>query len=378
MKKRIGITAVILAAGCAILATGCAGNTQNVVYLSSNWYANTGYKKIQPTFTEEDEKFSPEKIIYDVKHDKTSADNDNYSVEYADGTYTTEFYAVNFDKNSEYVAEEYRSGYPEKQVVYCYKTELSIPSVTFIYGTESKVFDDGDKVITESYFLSVENRLRPLYSYQKINSVSPNMLNPKSLEECYSKNSYEYKTYYSYDGKSATTHLIGVDAIPEDNFSNKKNFDLNLAPSTFFDVSYLDVAVRANRLSADLAEGVCLITPSSGLQNFILRGGVDSLSDKEKSAAQEVLKKKGLYTPKYYKDEDGNEKEKGLSTVAVRVSYNGELTGVLQTYWISAIENARNNTGRATIVRMDNHVTFKQGILRYSIKEVKSTLWIDK
>ena len=109
-----------------------------------------------------------------------------------------------------------------------------------------------------------------------------------------------------------------------------------------------------------------------------MRGGVDSLSDKEKSAAQEVLKKKGLYTPKYYKDEDGNEKEKGLSTVAVRVSYNGELTGVLQTYWISAIENARNNTGRATIVRMDNHVTFKQGILRYSIKEVESTLWIDK
>ena len=59
MKKRIGITAVILAAGCTILATGCAGNTQNVVYLSSNWYANTGYKKIQPTFTEDDEKFSP-------------------------------------------------------------------------------------------------------------------------------------------------------------------------------------------------------------------------------------------------------------------------------------------------------------------------------
>ena len=94
MKKRIGIAAVCLAAGCAAVLSGCAGATQNVAYLSSNWYANTAFKKFQPTFIKNDPEYKTgEKVIYNLKFDGSKATNTTYSVNYGDGSYTTEFYA---------------------------------------------------------------------------------------------------------------------------------------------------------------------------------------------------------------------------------------------------------------------------------------------
>ena len=61
--------------------------------------------------------------------------------------------------------------------MYYYKTELSISSVKFTLGGETKTFDEsngGDtSVVTECYFLDVQNYLRPLYSVQDIKTVSP-------------------------------------------------------------------------------------------------------------------------------------------------------------------------------------------------------------
>lgn len=373
MKKRIGIAAVLLAAGLSLTLSGCAGTSQNVVYLSSNWYANTAYKKFQPTFTEGNEIFQSEKIVYDVKYDGSTATNSSYSVEYGDGTYSTEFYAKAFDKNSAYVHDDFKNSYPDgKFTVYYYRTELSIPFVTFKVGESVKKFDKGESVICESYFLSVEDRLRPLYSYQKINSVSPSTYQVSSLDGAYTELNYEYKTYYDYNCTTAKT-LINDGKTDSD----KTVFGLKESASTLFDVSYLDIAVRANKLSSDLAQPISLYTPHGGIQDFILRGSNLAIPDADKSAAQPLLKDKGLYVPEYVKDEDGNDVEKGLSTVSVSVTYAGELSGVSQIYWIASVSNPQNNVGRATIVRMAYPVVFSLGTRNYTLKSIDSTLWTD-
>lgn len=373
MKKRIGITAVLLAAGILTAASGCSSYSQNVVYLSSNWYANTGYKKFQPTFTEGNANFKPEKIVYDVKHDKTAAANSTYSVDYADGTYVTEFYAKSFSKNSELVHADYKDGYPEKDfTVYYYKTELKIPSVTFKAGGEEKTFGEGESVVCESYFLSVEDKLRPLYSYEKINSVSPSTYQVSSLDEAYTQLNYEYKTYYSYDGAEAKTVINDGTNVTE-----KTVYGLNSTDNTLFDVSYLDIAARACKLSVNLSQAVSLYTPNGGARNYVLTGSAEKLSDEERTHAESVLKNAGLYTPEYEKDAEGNDKEKGLSSVALSVTYSADLTGVSQTYWFASIDNSRNNAGRATMVKAVYPVVFGLGARVYTLNSVESTLWTD-
>ncbi|MDE6585941.1 MAG: hypothetical protein K2K80_04605 [Clostridia bacterium] len=374
MKKRIGIASVLLAAGMSLTLAGCSGSSQNVVYLSSNWYANTGFKKIQPTFTEGNDNFAKEKITYDVKFDKSTASNSTYSVNYADGTYVTEFYAKSFDRNSEYVHEDYKNGYPDKNLtVYYYRTELTIPSVTFKVGNEEKTFVNGNGVVCESYFLSVEDRMRPLYSSQKINSVSPANYQVSSIDEAYRELNYEYKTYYNFSGSEAKTYAKtdgGEDTV-------NTVYGINQSANTLFDVSYLDIAVRANKLMPDLAQAISLYTPHGGVQDFILRGSDTALTDDEAANAKSILTGKNLYTPEYAKDENGKEVEKKFSTVAVSVTYNGELSGVSQTYWFAAVNNARNNVGRATIVKMSYPVTFGLGTQIYTLNEIESTLWTD-
>lgn len=369
MKKRFGITLAAFAASGIIVLSGCAGcagcnaPTKNVAALDSNWYANTSYKNIQPTFTEGNALFQREKITYKVKFDSAAAGNPYYSVSYADGTYTTEFYAAEFDKET-LAAPEFKGSYPDGLVAYCYKTELDIPSVTFKRGSEEKTFE-GDKKVTECWFLSVKDSLQPLYSKITDKSVTPANAKVNDLSQAYTELNYTYVTYYDYEGRTAKTITADVTGKQE-----TKTTDIGGVTNTLFDVASLDIAVRACKLKTDLSQTVALYSPNSGANTYGFAGSSSPLGDSE-NEVKALLSGKGLYEIK--KDENGNELP--LRTVAVSVLFRGTLSGVSQTYWFTAIENPANNKGRATMLRYLSPLPYSLGALDYTLESIDSTLY---
>lgn len=388
MKKPFYILAAVLAAGCVIGASGCKSTTKNLAVLSSNWYSGTGYSGFQPTICKENfenETVGAEKITYTVSHTALEEryQNKYYSVSYGDGsTYKTEFYADKFNVNSYNFPEAYKAGYAEAGEItaYYYKTTLDITSVTYTlkatknHEEQTETFE-GDSIVTECWFLSVKDFLQPLYSIRKVKSVSPNMLQPTSLTDgnAYKKYDRVYENFYTYDGNSVTT-------VTTDNLDASENstVEVSLAKVTnsLFDENSLDILARATNLSAgsSLSQTVSLYMPKSGtVENFNFAGSTASLISGEeelkqlKSTLETRLGEQGLYIPN----------DSGLQTVAVGFHYNSEQSGGSQTYWFTAINDKRNNTGRATMLKLAQPISYNLGTISYTLSSFESTLWND-
>ncbi len=119
-------------------------------------------------------------------------------------------------------------------------------------------------------------------------------------------------------------------------------------------------------------QAISLYIPKSGtVENFNLAGSdrpllSDETKNKELLTALEgKLTEKELYTPV----------EKGLQTVAVTVNYSGAQPGGAQTYWFAAIENKRNNVGRATMLKLSMPVSYNLGTINYTLESFQSNLW---
>lgn len=372
MKKRFGVAALALAAGCAIAFAGCTGcngcganEKSNEAAFSSNWYADTGYRYIQPTFTGVDK---AEVVKYKVVQDKETAGNSTYSVEYSEGEYVTTFYATAFDKTL--IAEDYKSSYPENDfTVYAYFTELSFPSVTFKVGDDTKIFNgDGDNTVkTVCYFTDVNNHLRPLYSEQNIKVASPADYQVGKIENAYKEINQTVKTYYKYDGKEAKTVITGDNATE---FTVQNLGDTNYS---LIDVNGLNIAVRAMQLGTNLNQVISVYSPTGRMQNYGFAGTSSTLAEPERKSYEEILAGKdaadkdlNLFTPG---------EGKALSTVCVTATLNADMKGVSQKYWFAAIDNAKNNQARATMVKMSVPIPFSLGTLNYTLKEITSTLY---
>ncbi len=383
MKKIIAVTASVLAVSM-LAATGCGNkNSKNVTSLYSNWYSFTTFKKIQPTHMGEK---NAEIIHYDIDFEKLEGGNSAYSVEYGKGDYTTTFYAVNFDIEA-LTHADYKKGYedalkksvslatPDEKAIcaYYYKTERYLPSVRYVFKNE-KSEEFSDSLVTECYFLSVENKLRPLYSKQQIVSHTPDTYGADSLSATYKTMDRTVVTYYNYAGTEAktTTTLNAKDSAYKEGKAviEKTHTELDKTKNSLFDLSSLDIVIRANNLTPNLAQTISLLLPESGAHDYVLRGAEGKLKDEEKASVTAVLKEHGLYVPEY---NDKNE-EKGLKTVAVSLRYNSENSGTAQTYWFAAINSKTNNTSRATLVKFSTPVAYGLGTLNYTLTAVNNTL----
>jgi len=384
------VAAAVMAAGCIFGAAGCkGGNTVNRAVLSSNWYSGTGFKGFQPTICENENFTSTvgkEKITYTVTHEPLAEKyrNKYYSVSYGgdsqsgkEATYTTEFFAAEFSADAYAYPDSYKEGYSKAGNItaYCYKTVLEIPTVTFtLKNGESETFRD-DSIETVSWFLSVKDYLRPLYSKQTVKSVSPNMLQPNSLKDgvAYKKYDRVYENFYSFDGTKVRTKT--TDNLAEENKETESgDIRLDKAKNSLFDINSLDIVARASNLSAGsgLLQAISLYIPKSGkIENFNFAGSSTPLvSDEEaykalKTELEEKLGAKGLYIAN----------DSGLQTVAVSVNYNSAQPGGSQTYWFAAIGNKRNNTGRATMLKFSQPVSYNLGSVNYTLKSFESNLW---
>ncbi len=362
MKRLIGIAATVIAAGfAATLAgcsgcAGCSGSTKNTALTNSNWFSGTNYKGIQPSFIVSDDhpEYTKEVIVYDVEIVEGSGTNTSYSVDYEDGTYTTEFYAAEYDWNGENIPEEFKAD--KTEILYCYKTTLDIKvKYTLKSGEESDWFEDS--VVTESRFRAAANNLQPVYSHLYVKSTTPANLQAASLDDAYIAVNSEYENFYNYSCTQVLSYTT------EDGETTQTGYSLSKVKNSVFDTAYLYTAVRSLQLSESLSQTISLFSAAAGgVTSYTVAGNSTAMSSEELTAVSGIL------------DPDGDAET--VSTVAVAITYNGgTLQGTTQTVWYAAVENADNNTSRATMLKVSVPLSYNLGTLNFNMKEIESTFW---
>lgn len=395
MKKSFAIVAVTALVGCASLLSACGGSNKNLAALNSTWYSSIGFKDIQPRAVGEE---NGEKLTYDVKFIAPSekGGNHTYSVSYAEGgTYTTSFYATAFDTSifeGSTEASKYKAEYDEAKTqrggltLYRYTTTLTIPSVTYTLKTDEtpSTTVDGISVVTDCYFTSVAEGLKPVYSKREIRNAVPAVYQVSSLEGIYKLYDRVYEVYYKYSPSSEQTvkEAVTVTTLHADDIEytaeTQKKVETTTAPdssaNSLFDDCELDVAVRACNVGDGATQAISLFTTAFGVSTYSLTGSSTALvldsKDTENNTAliselTAKLKTAGLYEEK--KDNEGN--VIGLKTSAVSIQASG---GAAQTYWFIAVENANQNTGKSVMVKYSAPLNYGLGTLQYTLKTVDS------
>lgn len=379
MKKTLAVVgAVALAGVLAVTAAGCATSTKNLASLSSNWYYDSGFKRIQPTFTEE----KAEKLTYMVTQSKPST-NIYYSVLHEQGTYTTEFYAkkITATELAEITFEDWREDYVKAlgkdgyMYLYYYKTELSLPKITFTCGGKTKEFTD-QSVATESYFLSVEDYLRPVYSIRTINRAIPKELQVSSIEGSYYEVDMVYESFYTISGNRVKT-LITDNNATGDKLSAFELSGMKGHSSSVFDVAYLDIVARGMRnVGNAFSQQIAIYSPGLQLRDYTISGGSQPLFDnKEQSDLQlaileGILKDKGLFTPRPVDEKDSSKGETKLNTATVSIAYNGgNYSGVSQTYWFAV---GNDNESRTLMLKYSEPLHYNLGQLDYVLTSINN------
>lgn len=375
MKKKLLVVGAVALAGVLGVMAGCSNKTRNLASLASNWYYDADFKRIQPTFTEE----AAERLTYKVSQTKEST-NAQYSVEYSEGTYTTEFYAkaVTEAELTDITLENWRSDYVKAlgskgMYLYYYHTVLSIPSVKYIYGDKSAEFD-GQRVETESYFLSVEDYLCPVYSMRTVKQELPANLQASSLEDTYRSVDMVYENFYSLYGNSVMSHITDNLAKGEKN-SEYGIKGLNSYANSVFDVAYLDIAVRAiKNISGSFSQTVGIYTPGIPVRDYTISNSGKSLfegddAESQLAEVQALLEDKGLFTPEPVDKDDSSKGMTTLKTNSASVAYNGgNYSGVSQTYWFAV--SSGSNTTRTLMVKYSEPLHYNLGTLDYVLTSI--------
>ena len=361
----VGMAATLAGCGGCFGCAGCGGKSTSRTLTRSNWFTGTSYNGIQPSFIEGNENFSKEQITYDVTYDGTNANNARVSVDYKDGTFTTEFYATEYDWANPSIPAGYAPEKKNKEIVYCYKTELTI-SVQYTMKTgdkaQSEVFHD--HVITESRFRAAGKSLQPVYSRQEIKSTSPASYQPATLKDAYKEIDAVYENFYNYSFTRVTSKTT------ENGNTETHEFEkLNKLKNTLFDNSSLYVVIRSMKLSPNLSETIALFSAAAGgIDKYAIVGTDSALTADERTDYTSKLSAKGLYK--------AGENDEGVKATAVTVSFaGGDLHGTSQTIWYASITDNDNNVSRATMLKMSVPISFNLGTLNYSLREVNSTLW---
>lgn len=376
MKKSFILLAACALAGVAVTAAGCANSSRNLASLSSNWYYDNSFREIQPTFTQE----NADKFTYKVTQTEASR-NGYYSVQNGDGEYTTEFYAkkITADGLTPITAEKWRDGYVSAlgsdgyMFLYYYKTELTIPSVTFTFNEESVTFNN-QTVVSESYFMPVAEYLAPVYTVREVHRAVPTDLQVGALKDCYAEINMKYESFYSLYGGNVLSHITDLskeNAEPSD----YEVGGLTGYTNSVFDYTYLDIVVRAMRgLYSSSALSFTLYTPGLQPRDYTVSVGDKALlSDAEKSAAQlaevqAVLEGKNMFTPQPVEGSETGEVTK-LKTKSATVSYSGgSFSGVSQTYWFAVGD--KNNETRTVMVKYSEPIVYGLGTLEYVLTQI--------
>ena len=362
---------IIVSAVCAAsvlplsACSGCSSTTTYTITTSPNWQIRVS------TADELDSSayLLTHKEVASYSLSLSGGSNSIYSVEYYDdGTYTTTFYAMEYDWSAQDIPEELRIE-DTTDYIYVYETVLYQPGA-FVYGDERYEFVN--KVTTISYFRSAgDNNLLPVYSMQDIVCVSANALQPSSLANCYIKMARQYTTYYSRDGVTAITS-VEVREGDEDSSLESTSYSVSVGSEySLFDASSLGIALRSMSQSGTNTFAVYIpVNGATAQYQAVWSSSVTVDRDTEGyssivAAMDEATESGYLLTGT---NDDG---ELEYSFTPVTVSLVSDMTGPSTTYYYASISNTDLNTMRAVLMRVEETLTFSLGTIVYNLTSLE-------
>lgn len=314
MKKKKIVT-LICSLACVASLTACSADTS--VSFSFRWNPNGNNEVLHGT---------SERYEYVVEIEPESGSNDDYSVEYSNGKYTTELSAVTVDA--------------EEKLCYLWESALTI-SVIYTCGNEkSETFTD---TVTSKVWFTGESDLRPIRSEKTTQCVSPVAMTANKLTDCYQ--SYHYKTTIEYN-ETATKGTYKREDLGAGTVRNEeKTFSVS-SKNSYLDNEQLLFALRG-------------ITSSSSQT-------IESFDVGEKKTRTMSVSKSDAESKEfelYFNSET-------LATLPIdyvpnKVSYSGSNSGGTQTVFIA--QTTENNKYRNMILGMEVPLPFNLGTLVYRL-----------
>lgn len=378
MKKFVLTMATAALAAVTLTASGCGATGKNYAALASNWYYDSAFSGIQPSFTDEG---SAEKLVYKVTQTSEGA-NARYTVKYDEGTYTTEFYAKKItagDIDKLIFEESWRDGYKSAlgtggyMYLYYFSTALDIPTVTYTMRAsgESKSISGGaaENVVTESYFMAVDDFLAPVYTKRTVKSATPVEWQPTVPDECFASIDRTYENCYPADGTQVKTRITGTINGNDASAESGEVFNTN---NSVFDSAYLPVVARAMKNLTSGSLNVTLYTAGDKAKDFGLTSAGYEFGEAEQATIDAVLAQNGLFLPGKATAEDGTEYDKKTGGLTVSVRYaGGDFSGVSQNYVFAAAEDGKNRA-HTVMVKYSRPLDFNLGRLEYVLSSIEN------
>lgn len=394
--------AACASAVCVAGISGCA-TVHSGLAVDSFWYISN-FEGIQPTAIDPEENGrTNEELLYELKFDGESARNAVYKVNYftdsedfASGEnahyFRTTFYATGFDWSDERVNEKYRltaddvNALPESdalkarlngtvETVYVLETQLEV-SGEYVYGGDASTavkFTDSMRTLT--YFRSARNGLQPVYSTQDVVTTAPKTLSPSSAEDMCETYEYSYEVSYSpYCTEAEITYT------PAEGESKVTAVKLDSTPGNLFDNNSVYTVIRGLSLSSSTSATLNLLIPAeNGVSSVYVSSGSSNELDVENDA--DII---SALTAAYGQPEvpetdeeetDGEESEPHSNIFYYPVSISTSSgRGVTRTAWYAAVEDERDNTYRATMLRLYQPLSYNLGSWEFRLSSVEGVL----
>lgn len=310
MKHGKKLLSAITLTLCATTLTACASTSEKLAF-KEYWLENANVTP--PTVLET--------LEYEVEFKKASGLNDDYTVDYTEGVYTTKL-TLN-------------------EGVYRYETSLSI-KVTYTVDGQSDT--KTDSIVSWVEFKKNAN-LQPIKSHKEIVNHSPRS-GGVTIETCYEEYNYTVDTTYNENGLGGKSKIVNNITSTSD----EKTFTVE-DKYTCLDNEQLLFALRGLSQSTSTAS-VSVYAPFSGGMQSIklaydsLQKGTEFEFQKGKTQVKQVVN--------YY---------------PISVKINAQLPGATQTVWIAETTDAKSNALRNVILRLETPLSYNLGSLIYKLKK---------
>lgn len=347
MKKFTRIIALALAVGGVATLSAC-GTVKNATSTTPNWDIRIVSRN---DLTDNSVWLTGAEVAtYAVAFSHSS--NTSYQFEYDPGTYTTKFYAEEYDW------ADNAFGGDKKELVYVYETQLSLSGRVRL-GTEVKEFDNS--VTTVAKFRSADRNLTPVYSRQEIDNTAPKALAAENIGNAYITLKATYETHF--DGECTRAKIVTTD----ENGTNERTVEVP-AEYSVFDCAQLGAAFRAFSFGGSHSFGI--FNPIDGatdgyVATFASAVTLDNESETQIASAVNAACESGYLLAG--KNEDGNV---NVSYQAMQLSKNAALNGQSYIYWYASIANSAMNTTRAVMLRYIEPISFGHGTLTYTLSSL--------
>ena len=322
IKRLVGIAVLLPLA----LLSGC--RSVNSLTYGSYWYGDTTNSNI----------FSGETETLEYAVTFTPSESADLKLSY-DGTYTMR------------LGDENRLVDGASVPCYHLSTELTV-TATFTLGNDSMTFEDS--VVSDVYFLSVADGLRPLESSKTVTSTSPLNAHPASLDKDVAYHTFRYATHtvYNADLSSATFRIENLD--PEANDAPKEVTIALSDKGSYLDNEQLLFALRGLDMTA--TENFRTINPTKRIEEKL------AFSD-----APEAVLQPASFTL------NGEEVNAEIEARKVTLAYQSEASGQSQTFVYATHSGTAGNRYRHVLLSYQAPAIQSVGTVVYTLKAATFT-----